>query len=197
MAGTHMAEHIMTARKHLPMGRSAITAVAVALFTAAVLGQGNPPPIPGATGEVIPEKSGDGATTAIVEGTKHVVGAVKSAFGGKNGDKRTEGPTLDGLQLGTKVVVRTENPSAKSVSGNDQDRAAEPKETEGTVIDIDHRTNVIVIRLAADRTTEKLKLVASAADRDKSATADAGDTVTVSYVDTNGEKVVQTFRIVS
>ena len=70
------------------------------------------------------------------------------------------------------------------------------KTTEGTVIEIDRRTRVIVVRLV-DRTTEKLRLDAAAGhdpDRDVNATQAPSGTVSLSYTDASGDKVVLSFR---
>jgi hypothetical protein len=179
---------------HRRVGRPLITACAAVLFSTSLLAQTAPPPIPGATGVVKPEKGGDGATTAIGEAAGKVVGALKSVTG--NGDKRNALDTLDALQPGMKVVIR--DPAAAridSANGRTSTSTPEVTETEATTIDIDRRTSVIVVRLA-DRTTERLRLVKrakAASDRDGKATESSAGTVDVSYVDANGNRVLQLF----
>ena len=58
---------------------------------------------------------------------------------------------------------------------------------------------MIVVRLT-DRTTEKLRLDEPAGrdlDRDAAATPTTNGTVSLSYVDANGDKIVLSFRKVS
>jgi hypothetical protein len=153
------------------------------------------PPVPGATGVVTPEGGGNGATDAIgaaagkaVEGTHKLLRGVGI---GKD-EKHKDVDPLEALPLGTKVVIRYGGGAANAVHDSDIDQ----KTTEGTVIDIDRKTRVIVVRLV-DRTTEKLRLDAAAGhdpDRDVNATPAASGTVSLSYVDASGDKLVLSFR---
>jgi len=175
-----------------------VTAGCLVCFAPAALAQQGPP-IPGATGVVVPEGGGNGATEAIgaaagkaVEGTQKLLHAVGI---GKD-DKRKDVDALEALPLGTKVVIRD---GVSGAANAVHEREPDPKTAEGTVIEIDRRTRVIVVRLT-DRTTEKLRLDEPAGrdlDRDATATPTAGGTVSLSYVDANGDKVVLSFRKVS
>ena len=184
----------MRRHTHPRIGRQLITTCAAALFSATLLAQTAPPPIPGATGVVRPENGGDGATTAIGEAAGKVVGALKSVTG--NGEKRNALDTLNALEPGTKVVIR--DPAAVSVDAatpSARTSAPEPKETEGTAIEVDRRTSVIVVRLA-DRTTQRLRLVQhakAASSRDGRTTKSSDGTVDVSYLDASGTRILQTF----
>ena len=167
----------------------AVTAGTVVLFAAAVFAQATRPPIPGATGVIVPEGGGNGATDAIIEGTRHILGALRS-IGGKN--EPTSDP-LKALELGATVVVRyNANVAAPSQATEGQ----APLVTEGRVIELDRRSGVVVVRLA-DRKTERLRLAES---KERSAAA-AGDTtkeprdlISLSYVDANGDRVVILFK---
>ncbi len=130
---------------------------------------------------IVPEGGGDGATDAIGAGTRHVIDAVKGVVGGKGEkEKRSEVDAFAALKLGTKVGLRY----------------SETKDTEGTVIELDRQTGVIVVRLA-DKTTDRLQLEERArrkADGKTPAPSEAIETVAVSYPDANGEKLSQNYR---
>jgi len=177
----------------------AITAGTVVLFAAVVVAQGRPP-VPGATGVIVPEGGGDGATDAIIEGTRHILGALGS-IGGKN--EPTTDP-LKALALGATVVVRY-NANVAAPSQATEGQAAAPSQstegqaplvTEGRVIELDRRTGVVVVRLA-DRKTERLRL-AESKERSAAAAGDTtkepGDLISLSYVDANGDRVVILFK---
>jgi hypothetical protein len=172
------------------MAITAGTAVlfAVVLFAVGIVAQGRPP-IPGATGVIVPEGAGDGATDAIIEGTRHILGALGS-IGGKN--ESTTDP-LKALALGATVVVRY---NASVAAGSEVTEGQPPLVTEGRVIELDRRTGVVVVRLA-DRTTERLRVVDS---KERSSapsggtTKEASETISLSYVDANGDRVVILFR---
>jgi hypothetical protein len=140
---------------------------------------------------IVPEGAGDGATDAIIEGTRHVLGALGS-LGGKN--EPTTGDPLKALELGATVVVRY-NASAAAPSEGTESQA--PLVTEGRVIELDRRSGVVVVRLA-DRTTERLRLAPSR-ERDSAAanggtSKEEGETISLSYVDAKGDRVVILFR---
>jgi hypothetical protein len=169
--------------------RLAVTTTGPLLLLVTTLVAQSAPPIPGATGVTKPENNPDGATPAIGAATGKVVKAVKGALG-KNG-KATDVDPLKSMALGTKVAMRPGD-AALRATGTARD---EDKTTEGTVIDINHSTSVIVVRLT-DRTTAKLRLDERPADdagKDAS-TAKASDRVIVSYVDTSGAKAEHVFR---
>ena len=172
----------------------AITAGTVVLFAVVMVAQGRPP-IPGATGVIVPEGGGDGATDAIIEGTRHVLGALGS-IGGKN--ESTTDP-LKALTLGATVAVRY---NANVAAASEVTERQPPLVTEGRVIELDRKSGVVVVRLA-DRTTERLRVVdskerssAQSGDTTKSedTTKEAGGTISLSYVDANGDRVVILFR---
>jgi hypothetical protein len=173
-------------------GQIAIVAGALMLLAAPGLAQTDPP-VPGVTGVIVPE-GGDGGRDAVgavaekaAAGTRRIVRAVAGVFGG--GDKATTTDPLKTLELGATVALRYEATARQSVTAN-----ATPKETEGRVIELDRRKGVVVVRLA-DRTTERLQLVDTRQREQKEdAAADAGDTVIVSYVDPNGDRVQVLFR---
>ena len=180
------------------LARVLVAAGCLLCFASAARAQQGPP-IPGATGVVTPEGGGNGATEAIgaaagkaVEGTQKLLRGVGI---GKD-EKHKDVDPLEALPLGTKVVVRDVGTgAANAVHGNEVDQKA----SEGTVIEIDRRTRIIVVRLA-DRTTERLRLDEPAGrdpNRDVHATPTASGTVSLSYVDASGDKVVLSFRKVS
>jgi len=177
----------------------AVTAGTVVLFAAAVFAQATRPPIPGATGVIVPEGGGNGATDAIIEGTRHILGALGS-IGGKN--EPTSDP-LKALELGATVVVRyNANVAAASEATEGQVAASSqatesqpPLVTEGRVIELDRKSGVVVVRLA-DRTTERLRVESKERSSTPSAdtTKEAGETISLSYVDAHGDRVVILFR---
>jgi len=164
----------------------AITAGTVVLFAVVAVAQGRPP-IPGATGVIVPEGGGNGAT-AIIEGTRHILGALGS-IGGKN--EPTTDP-LKALALGATVVVRY---NANVAAASEATEGQPPLVTEGRVIELDRKTGVVVVRLA-DRTTERLRVESKERSSTPSAdtTKEAGETISLSYVDANGDRVVILFR---
>jgi hypothetical protein len=167
------------------------TAGPMLLLTTTLLAQ-SAPPIPGATGVTKPENNPDGATPAIGAATGKVVKAVKGALG-RNG-KDSDVDPLKALALGTKVAMRPSEAALRATGTTRDD-----KTTEGTVIDINHNTDVIVVRLS-DRTTEKLQLDERPWDDPKKSAPSseaASDKVILSYVDTSGTKAEHVFRKVS
>ena len=160
---------------------------AVVLFAVVTAAQGRPP-IPGATGVIVPEGGGNGATDAIIEGTRHILGALGS-IGGKN--EPTTDP-LKALALGATVVVRY---NANVAAASEAPEGQPPLVTEGRVIELDRKTGVVVVRLA-DRTTERLRVESKERSSTPSAdtTKEAGETISLSYVDANGDRVVILFR---
>jgi len=186
----------------------AITGVAVVLCAAASFAQATRPPIPGATGVIRPEGSGDGATDAIeavaektAEGTRNLLKAMGLA--GKDDGFRVE--TLKALELGQTVVVRyaTNLPAGHEATQSTQATqsaqtapAGSVTITEGRVIELDRKKGTVVVRLP-DKTTERLRLVESR-ERESiqagDATKDAAGMVSLSYVDAKGERIVILFR---
>jgi hypothetical protein len=167
----------------------------VALFTTALLAQSSsPPPIPGSTGSIVPDGKGDGATTAIGAGAGKVVeGAKKVLRPGSKEDKQETDP-LKALELGTKVVVREGDAAARAAQSVTSTRF---DDKEGSVIEIDRRARTVVVRLAADRTTERLRLDESRSDdktQDARDSQQTGDKVTLSYTDANGTRTTTAFR---
>ena len=176
------------------LGRAPAAVGIVVLLSASVAAQ-TTPPIPGVTGAIAPEGSDGGAgaigavATKAVEGTRRLLRAV--GIGGKDDEKRVD--SLETLQVGMTVVVRYD---AGLAAAPDASRVDAPLVTEGRVIERDRRNGVIVVRLA-DRRLETLQLAErSARDRtpDDRAPSDAGETVSVSYVDANGDRVLILFR---
>jgi hypothetical protein len=168
------------------------TSVPLLLLVTTLLAQ-SAPPIPGATGVTKPENNPDGATPAIGAATGKVVKAVKGALG-KNG-KATDVDPLNAMALGTKVAIRPGDAALRATTTT----RGEDKTTEGTVIDINHSTDVIVVRLT-DRTTQKLRLderPSGDAKKDASTSEAGAEKVVVSYVDTTGTKAEHVFRKVS
>jgi hypothetical protein len=180
----------MTAHPRRHTARTAIIAVTMVLCAAAAFAQSARPPIPGATGVIVPEGAGDGATDAIIEGTRQVLGALGS-LGGRN--EPATGDPLKALELGATVVVRY---NASTAAPSDGSESQAPLVTEGRVIELDRRGGVVVVRLA-DRTTERLRLAPSR-ERDPAASGgtakDEGETISLSYVDAKGDRVVILFR---
>jgi hypothetical protein len=175
------------------IGLAVAAAGQLVMFTTPVLAQQGPP-ITGVTGSVVPDGKGDGATTAIGAGAGKVIEGTKKILhpGGKE-DKQKDVDPLATLELGTKVVI---HPGDLAAQQNASSRT-EDKSTEGTVIELDHKTRVIVLRLAADRTTQRLRLdEAQTQSQDARPAPDAGDKVTLSYTDTNGDRAQHVFRIV-
>ena len=186
----------MAAHAQQGFGRVALTAGSVVLLAASLVAQSTPP-IPGVTGVVEPEGPRSGGTAAVaavagktVEGTRRLLRAI-----GIGGDKSAD--PLEALQPGMTVVVREEALSAAADSAQGQDGGQTA--TEGRVIDINRGTGVIVIRLP-DKKTATLQL-ANRATRDPEVDAgappEAGTTVTVSYIDADGQRVMLSFRKVS
>jgi hypothetical protein len=185
----------MTPLTRRRLGRVAITVGSVVLFAAALSAQSSPP-IPGVTGVLEPEGTKNGAIDAVaavagktVEGTRRLLRAM--GIGGDNGENTND--PLAALQLGATVIVQDGFPVAAvpARTQGDAQTAAEAR-----VIDINRRTGVIVIRLS-DRTTETLQLTGRTGgnvDLDAGASQEAGGTVSVSYVDGNGQRVVLSFR---
>jgi hypothetical protein len=139
-----------------------------------------------------PENNPEGATPVVGAVAGKVVGAVKGVLG-RNGTPADADP-LGALEPGTKVAIRPATSGQQRVASIGED-----KTTEGTVIDINRRTSVIVVRLP-DRTTQELRLderTESDRPRDTSSSPDVGARVTVSYVDTHGDRVQYFFRKVS
>ena len=186
----------MTAdRKHY-RGPMALVAVIVVLFAATGVAQTGPP-IPGVTGVVVPEGGGDGATSAVAaaavkvaEGTRHLLRAV--GIGKDDPAKRVD--SLDALAVGATVVLSYDADAAAPEEPND---GRAPRTTEGRIIELDRRNGVILVRLA-DRTTERLRLAGSKgtdlASGSPTKDADADRTISVSFVDVNGNKIVILFQ---
>jgi hypothetical protein len=186
----------MTAPAFRRIGLAAIAAAHLVLFTTAALAQSSsPPPIPGSTGSITPDGKGDGATDAIGAATGKVLeGAKRVLRPGSKEETGKESDPLALLALGTKVV-RREGDVTRALPQDDAS-VAEAKTTEGTVIELDRRTRVIVLRLA-DRTTERLRLdESSAPDKSQDASASKGpeEKVTLSYTDSSGAKTRHVFK---
>jgi hypothetical protein len=189
-------EPVMTAPVLRRIRLAAIAAGHLALFSTVALAQSSsPPPIPGSTGSIVPDGKGDGATDAIGAATGKVIdGARHVLHPGSKDESGKETDPLSLLALGTKVVVR-QGDATRALPQEDPARA-DAKTTEGTVIELDRRTRVIVLRLA-DRTTERLRLDESSApakNPDAAATKDTEEKVTLSYTDTNGGKARHVFK---
>ena len=186
----------------------ALIGIAVLLCAAAADAQATRPVIPGATGVIRPEGSGDGATDAVeavaektAEGTRNLLKAMGLA--GKDDGFRVE--SLKSLELGQTVVVRyaTNIPAGNEATQSTQ--AAQSAQsaptgtvtiTEGRLIELDRKKGTVVVRLA-DKTTERLRIVESRereAIEAGDAAKDAAGMVSLSYVDAKGERVVILFR---
>ena len=186
----------MTTQTRRRAGRVAI-AVAFAALCATPSSAQSPPPIPGATGVVVPEGGGgDGAaavgaaTGKVIEGTRQILRAI----GIGKGERAANEDPLKSLELGATVVVRYDADVAALDDRNNVSPGRQP--TEGRVIELDRRKGVIVVRLA-DRTTETLQL---AQGKGREATAneralnEPAGLISVSYVDAAGDRVVILFR---
>ena len=184
----------------------ALIGVAVLLCAAAADAQATRPVIPGATGVLRPEKSGDGATDAIeavaektAEGTRNLIKAMGLA--GKDDSFRVE--SLKSVELGQTVVVRyATSPSAGHAAGQEATQSTSSTQagtttiTEGRVIELDRKKGTVVVRLA-DKTTERLRIVEGKereAVQSGDAPQDAAGMVSLSYLDAKGERIVILFR---
>ena len=188
----------MTAHTQARSRHMAIAAVLVLLTATPLLAQtGQKPTIPGVTGAK--EAPGGGGSDAVwagvekaAEGTRKLLGAI----GIGKGDSETTADLLKTLENGATVIVRY---YAKGADLRDLSQSEAAKTTEGRVIELDRRTGVIVVRLA-DRTTERLRIAERKAGNGTAGAAptqDSSEIVVVSYVDTNGDRVMIPFRKVS
>ena len=195
----------MTDPRRRKAGVALIGVVAVLLCAAAADAQATRPVIPGATGVIRPEGSGDGATDAVeavaektAEGTRNLLKAMGLA--GKDDGFRVE--SLKSLELGQTVVVRyaTNIPAGHEATQAAQSTQSAPTGTvtitEGRLIELDRKKGTVVVRLA-DKTTERLRIV-EGREREAieagDATKDAAGMVSLSYVDAKGERIVILFR---
>ena len=180
----------------------ALTGVAVLLCAAAADAQATRPVIPGATGVLRPEKSGDGATDAIeavaektAEGTRNLIKAMGLA--GNDDSFRVE--SLKSVELCQTVVVRyATNPSGGpgATPSTSSTQPGNTTITEGRVIELDRNKGTVVVRLA-DKTTERLRIVEGKereAVQSGDAPQDAAGMVSLSYLDAKGDRIVILFR---
>lgn len=186
----------MTGPTMLRQLRIAILATGqVVLFTAALAAQSSsPPPIPGSTGAIVPDGKGDGATTAIGAGAGKVVEGAKKVIRPGAKEEKQETDPLKLVELGTKVVLREGDGATRAAQSVTSSRF---DDKEGTVIEIDRRARTVVVRLAADRTTQRLRLDETRSDdknQDARDSQQTGDKVTLSYTDTNGTRATTAFR---
>ena len=97
-----------------------------------------------------------------------------------------------------RVAAPSEATASQAAAPSAAPEGQPPLVTEGRVIELDRRSGVVVVRLA-DRTTERLRLAeskdrSSTPSADTTTTKEAGETISLSYVDANGDRVVILFR---